>query len=202
MDIDSLIEQCMACEEWKQARELILRELKKTPESHWLLARLGMTYYEERKYKKALEIEKRALKLAPRCPLVLWDYACTLDMLNNKVEAIRIWRSLLRRGEESIAYDECGEGIRWARSLLNDCKYRIALSYRDMGNKTMAIRYLKEHIASRSPGIPSLYSLAEVKKELANLSGEKIPQTSSTPGAAKSRMRGKGQTSLPTTSTA
>jgi len=155
--------------DYRRARTLLRGALRKKPKDHWLLTRLSATYYEERKYKTALRHSGRALKLAPRCPLVLWDYAGALDMLGNTQGAMRIWKRLLWRGEESIAYGECGEGVRWARSLLNDCRYRLALGYADLGRTSMAIRYLWDHIANRAPGISSNHSLSEAKRFLAEL---------------------------------
>jgi len=114
-------------------RALLLRDMMEDGETHWLLTRLASIHYEEGNYERALELEKKALKRAPRCPLVLWDYAHTLDQMGRQLEAIGIWKKLLARGTDRIAYDECDEGIRWARSLLLDCRYRIALAYRSLG---------------------------------------------------------------------
>ena len=65
------IEGLLASEDWTGARRAIRLRLRHAPDDHWLLSRLALTYYEQRKYKKALEIERQALRLAPRCPLAL-----------------------------------------------------------------------------------------------------------------------------------
>ncbi len=109
------IEALLAAEDWEAARSLIRTRLATEPDSHWLLTRLGLTYYEQRRYRQALRYEGQALRLAPRCPLVLWDYAGTLDMLGRTSEALRIYRRLIRRGVERLAFGECGEGRAWAR---------------------------------------------------------------------------------------
>ena len=160
-------------EEWKKARGIIRAELKNTPDSHWLWTRLATTYYEEHQYSKALSLEKRALQLAPNCPLVLWDLAGTMDMLGRRQEAIRIWKSIIKRGVNRLAYGECGEGIRWSKSLVNDCRYRIGAAYQELGKTGYAVRYLRDHIANRQPGIPSIYDLREVRKEIIALSAKR-----------------------------
>lgn len=160
-------------DEYRKARELILKRLKKDPYNHWLLARLSTTYYEEKKYKQALKITKKAFKIAPRCPLVLWDYACDLDINGKYKMAITIWKKLLGKGASKIAHEECGEGIRWAKSLLSDCKYRIGISYFKMGDFAKAAKYLQMHIANRKPGIPSIYPLSIVKKKLREIEKER-----------------------------
>lgn len=162
--INNLLER----ESWDPARRLIKAELRRAPNDHWLLTKLGSTFYEERSYRRALKLSKQALAIQPRCPLVLWNYACALDMLGRDKDAIKVLKKLLDRGERDIAYGECGEGIRWARSLLNDCRYRIGRLHRDMGDLKSAVHALKDHLAHRAPGTPSLYSLARVKRDLAS----------------------------------
>jgi tetratricopeptide (TPR) repeat protein len=65
------IEKLIAAKDWKDARKLIRAALRKKPDSHWLLTRLGLTYYEEYNYEKALFYSGQALELAPNCPLVM-----------------------------------------------------------------------------------------------------------------------------------
>src|SRR5207249_3788765 len=62
------IESAIGREDWKQARKLIRMWLRRSPKSHWLLTRMGLTYYEQRQYRRALAYERRALRIAPRCP--------------------------------------------------------------------------------------------------------------------------------------
>lgn len=171
--VAKLIEEHMRREDWRKARALISKALRTDKNDHWLITRLAATYYEEHKYRRALRLDERALRLSPRCPLVLWDYASTLDMLGQESKAIAIWKRLLARGEEDIAHGKCGEGIRWARSLLNDSRFRIAQAYRDLHKIQLAERYFKEHLKNRRRGIPSLYRLGMVKKELSESRDEK-----------------------------
>lgn len=92
------IEKRIESENWRGARKLIRAALREEPNNHWLVTRLGLTYHEERKYKKALVYEERALALATHCPLVLWDYAGTLDMLGQTKPAINIYQKLASIG--------------------------------------------------------------------------------------------------------
>jgi len=170
VDTRSLIENDLNEEKWRDARKLIRIEMKKHPDNHWLVLQLSTTYYEEHQYDRSLELIKMARQMAPKCPAVAWNYASSLDMVGDKKEAIKIWQSLLKRGVDKLAFlDDCGEGILWTKSLLNDCLYRIGLSYADMGKSSHAIRYIEEHISQRRPGIPSLYSMKEVKRKLKRL---------------------------------
>ena len=161
------IEAVIADENWVLARRLINRELRRTPDDHWLLTRLSLTYYEQRNYKQALKISERALDLAPRCPLILWDYAGTLDMLGRTAEAIRIYQKIIRRGADSLAHGECGEGMAWARGMLADCYFRMGLCYGDRGNRSKATVALRKHLSLRRLGCRSIYDIRTARKHLA-----------------------------------
>ena len=64
------IEGLIRDEKWSAARKAIKAALKFEPDSHWLLTRLGLTYYEQRDYAASLVHVERARELEPRCPLV------------------------------------------------------------------------------------------------------------------------------------
>lgn len=156
-------------EDWAGARK-ILFELKKVYKNdHWILSRISSTYYEDKKYKKALEYALKAKKLEPNCPLVLWDLAGALDMLEKELEAIKIWKSLLRKDINKLAHGPCGEGIRSAKSLKNDCRLNIGRSYEDIGRKKLALKYYQLHLDHRQQGIPCLESIKYVKNRMKQL---------------------------------
>jgi tetratricopeptide (TPR) repeat protein len=156
------IDRLIAENEWPRARRWIARELRQDPDNHWLLTTLASIYYEERRYKTALQIATRAAALAPRCPLVLWDMSCALDMAGHRDKAIAHFKHLLRRSPKAIAHGECGEGLPWARSLINDCRFRLALCYADVGKCEIALRYLTKHESARKRGVQSIFSATEV----------------------------------------
>ena len=163
------IERAIAADDWVGARKLIRGELRHRPDDHWLLTRLSLTYYEQKQYRKSLQYVIRALQIQPYCPLAVWDYAGTLDMLNRRKKALQIFRWLISWGEDRIAYGECGEGIRFARSLIADCYYRIARIYAQRRERGKAIRAYKQHLLRRKPGVRSIYPLSEVKRQFAAL---------------------------------
>jgi len=165
------IEHAIAQEDWPGARRLIRAALSKEPSSHWLLTRLALTYYEERNYARSLEYTTEALAIQPNCPLALWDHAGTLDMFGRLDDAIQIYRRLIRRGVNSIAHGDCGEGVAQARGLVADCWYRLALCQKKSGSFRGASNSLKRHLALRGPGCRSIYQLQEVRRELIELRG-------------------------------
>jgi tetratricopeptide (TPR) repeat protein len=146
-----------------------LESAERSPNDAYLLSKLSSTHYELYQYREALGIIKKALKVAPEEPLVLWHYAGSLDALNHDQEAINVYKKIIGKGAYRIAFIDTSEGIRWARSLMNDCRYRIGLCYRDMGNLSLGAKWIKQHLKNRRLGIPSIYSTARVKKKLTEL---------------------------------
>ena len=165
------IEQAIERDEWIRAQKLIERRLRSEPDSHWLLTRLSLTYYERHDYASALPYSERAVALAPNCPLVLWDYAGTLAMLGRTKEALALFRRLVRRGIDSIANDDCGEGVAWSRGLVADCHYRMAHCYLDLRRKKEATHAFTCHLNLRGPGCRSIYPIQQVRKEFADVVG-------------------------------
>jgi tetratricopeptide (TPR) repeat protein len=163
------IELFIQTERWDDARELILEQLKSDSTNHWLITRLSLTYYEQHEYETAFDYSKIARRIAPKCPLVLWDYAGTLEMLRRNSLALCTFRKLIDRGVESIAFDECGEGLAWARGLIADSHYRAAHCCRKIDRIDEAKNHFESHLAIRGRGCRSIYNLKKVRGELARL---------------------------------
>jgi hypothetical protein len=164
------INQLFAQERWAEARAVIEKELARDPDSHWLRARLSTTYYEKRNYERALEEIERAYRRAPDCPLVLWDYAGTLDAVGRTAEAIEIYGRLLGKGVEAVANEECGEGVPWAIGLLIDCCYRLGVCYEHLGNAVAAAKHFMAYlILCTANNAKSIYTLEEALTRLRRL---------------------------------
>ncbi|MFC1588109.1 tetratricopeptide repeat protein, partial [Planctomycetota bacterium] len=154
-------------EEWKKARELIKKLLKKpTEDDHWLFLALSRTYYMQSDSEKGLIYIKKALSIAPKCPSALFEYADILYSLERIKEAIEVYQRLINRGVKSIACGDCGEGLGDARGMQADCYHRIAECYEDLHKLDKTIKYYKKHISLRGPGCYSMYSMKEVRNSL------------------------------------
>lgn len=161
------IEKAIDANDWLTARKSIRAALKRNPKDHWLLGRLALTYYVQRKYRQALYWDVIALQEAPYCPLLIWGYAGTLTMLDRIDEALQLYRCLLGWGEERLAYGECGEGIRRARALIADCHYRVACIWDEKRQWKRSTAEFEKYFALRRTGSGSIYSLREVKSQYA-----------------------------------
>ena len=150
-------------QEWAKAQKVLLSIVKLSDDKDfWVYTSLSSVTYELRNYKQALEYSKIAYSLNSESPLVIWDYAGVLYMLDKKDRAINLWQQILNIPEEVIAFELTSEGLRWARRLRNDCFYRVAEAYYYLENDGLALKYALNHLNSRKKGQLSLYSKKEV----------------------------------------
>lgn len=162
----NIIQKLMGKDDYVGARKILQKELKKNPNDTFFLGELSNTYYEQFKYKKAFEIIKKAIKLNPDEPLVMWHYAGSLASLDRSEEAIKVFKRIIRKGVEKIAYIDTWEGPIWAKSLIIDCIFRIGCCYKEMGKNKLAIQWVKKCLNSREKGLRCIYSVKEAKAEL------------------------------------
>jgi tetratricopeptide (TPR) repeat protein len=170
------VERLMSLEKWHAAQELIQQELARLPRgdwmTHWWLARLSSTYFEQDKYLRALDAIQQAATVAPNCPLVLWDLAGSLAMVGNTHQAINIYKKLIVRGVRGLGQSQCGEGDQWARALISDCYFWLGLCHDDLKERATAIRYFRRYLVRRADGSGSLYDEAEAITEIERIEGE------------------------------
>jgi tetratricopeptide (TPR) repeat protein len=162
------LDDALAQENWSAAKKILHQRLADEPENHWLLDRLSAVYYEERNYDKAFELIQQAVELAPDCPLVQWDLAGTLLSLGKVKAAQTIYRKLLKRGLD-IGKPPHGEGLDWAKSLLVDCVFRIAVCHQHLGQKTKALTFLKKFMELRAVWNGGIHNFEDAEKRIGEI---------------------------------
>ena len=70
------------------ARNVIRRELRQTPQDHWLMKKMAQAYAVDGRLWNALRWSGRALTLEPDCPIACWDRAGILFMLGRDADAV------------------------------------------------------------------------------------------------------------------
>lgn len=154
---------------WLAARNILLSLEKEGNKGYWIYTCISACTYELRDYKNALKYSKIAYKINPKSPLVLWDYAGVLIMLNREKDAIKFYKLILSKTLEDIGKVQTTEGIRWAKSLLNNCRFKMGIAYFRIYKDKLAKRYFLEHLKNRKRGLPSLFSKNDVNRYLKRL---------------------------------
>lgn len=154
---------------WKKAQALIKQELLFQPTDHWLWFSLSSACYEQKDYEMALKASRRAVELAPECPLALWHYAGALYMTGREDAAFAIWMVLLNKDLEELAEGEHGEGMDWALRLVNDVQFRLGLYYHRHGMEELARKSFQNYLHNRKHGVESTYDEQVAEQMLAPL---------------------------------
>lgn len=167
-EIERLIQQ----DRWAEVRLGIRHLLREEGGAdHWLMARMGLAYYEERRYREALEWSRRAIAAEPRCPLARWEFAGALQMLGRLAEAKEQYQLLARLRDSGSRSEPCWEGKSWAEGLRLDAIFRLATIAQHQGESGRARKLYLSFIRERPAVRSSIYSTKEAKRELASLQG-------------------------------
>lgn len=158
-------------DDWETARTLALEGLRDDATDHWLLIHLALTYQMQGDLSTALKIAKRAVREAPNCPVVLEELGLLYEDTEQYGKAVEVYTRLLRKGLKQVAFGKCGEGVMFARGLLNDVRYCLFRSYFYQEELSRARTYLRKYIKNRQlyRHICSDYSLSEARKQLREL---------------------------------
>lgn len=163
--VTALVQRCDKLDDAGRFREeiRILRQaLRIIPDDHYLLARISNAYYDLDRIGLAMKYSVAAMRQSPRCPRVIWEHAGNLAAVGQYRRAIRLLEELVSRDVAEVAYGECGDGLRHARVLINDCYYQLSRIYGALGEIEPAAKYLRRHDRGRARAGRSAYSAKEV----------------------------------------
>lgn len=153
---------------WAAARAALEKERINDPSNHWLLTQLGVTYYEQRKYKEALKFFRKSLTIMPDCPLTLWNLAGGLDAMGKPLQAMAIYTSLLK-STTSPGDDPCWESNEWADSLKVDCVFRLGVCFEHLENVEKAEHCYQQYLQLALVGVEGTYSVEAVTARIRGL---------------------------------
>ena len=143
---------------WKLSKIELRKKLQLYPDDHYLLVLLGSIYREEKRYTLAWKYIYKAFEINPYCPTVMWHFADISFVIGEIIWAQVTWQKLLKMGYRRVAFGKCGEGSKWALSLINDTRYRLAMSYLKT-NPSLAKRYFTLYRKQIKKGVKSIYKL-------------------------------------------
>ncbi|WP_316839153.1 tetratricopeptide repeat protein [Pedobacter gandavensis] len=135
--------------------------LKEDGDDFWIYSRLSSCYYELRDYEKALFYAKKAYKLNPESPLVLWDYAGVLIMLKKENKAIELLKRIQNMSDDLTNQGFMDPDIKWMQSLKNDANFLIGKAYYIICEDAKAKDFLSNYLSNQDKGMKSIYAKEE-----------------------------------------
>lgn len=159
VEVSNLVNSYLDKEDWSNAKKTLEKEISIYPNEYWLLTTLSMVFYEQRLYDKALSLSEKALVINSTDYLVLNHHALILSVIDGKEkEAIKLLTKIIGTDLNKIAYGKHGEGMNWAKSIVNDCRVRLALVYHSLSKHNEALIQLETHLRNRRRGLFSNYT--------------------------------------------
>lgn len=146
----------------KKIKKYLLRKLYAFPDEYFLHLSLVDVFERMEDNPTALIHAKAAFCQAEYDPLCIYTYAKILMKNSQFIEALIIINKLLLTDLKEIAYGPNGEGMRWAKSLLNDALYIKSYSLNAIGEKEESYIIINEHKSHRK-GIYSDFSIGQVR---------------------------------------
>jgi tetratricopeptide (TPR) repeat protein len=126
-------------------RRQLFAALRKTPENPDLLSQIAASYFDEKNYKKAYVYDRRAWMMNKKNAIHLSNLATDLGMLGWHEKAITLSKGIISWKLEKICRYS-GVDMKRAKSIKNDCRFRISLTYYKLKEDNMARRYLNLYI--------------------------------------------------------
>ena len=154
--------------DWKTARKLLEDERENDPKSHWLLTQLGVTFYEQRRYRDSLQLFLASQRIKDDCPLTLWHLAGAYDAIGEHRKAIKTFSRLLQ-SKTSPEKDPCWESKQWTDKLKTNVVYRLGVCFQHLGENDLAERWYRRYLDLLLRGGEGMYSIDDVTSRIRGL---------------------------------
>ncbi len=156
---------------WGSARilQFLGPHLKRFPRSPELRIEFACALGDLRRYDQAYKHSVRAIRARPNDPYFLWHHAGILYGMDRDREAIRRYEAIIRMGVRKVSRGN-SKSIAWARSLINDSRYRAAMCYELLDDTTAAHRLFRQFLKELCAGATSKYTRAQIR-QIASLIG-------------------------------
>jgi tetratricopeptide (TPR) repeat protein len=159
------IKKAVSEKKWQRVVTLAQKQLRLGNVRLWILNTAGTAYFHLQDHANELRIATKAITVAPRNALILWNYAHALNNADKHKEAIREFQNLRRMSSRTILQFCELRSSRSAEALKNDCLYGIGTCYWNLQRWSDAARYYRKCVRRRRE-VGSTYSIREIKKSL------------------------------------
>lgn len=157
--------------DWNGLITMLKRYASKYPNEYFIYQQMAATYYIERigKYQLASQCAEYAYNMEPNDDLNIYTYACSLYYVGRLDESFDLFSKITSKEVHAIAYGEHGEGIRYAKSLINDSIYMMGVICQDKHQYKEAKELFMKHLANRRRGQISDFAKKQVISHITSI---------------------------------
>ena len=140
--------------DWNGMITMLKRYVSRYPNEYYIYQQMAQTYYIESigKYKLACQCAEYAYNMEPDDDLNVYTYACSLYYVGRLDESLNLFLKITSKDINAIAYGEHGEGILYAKALINDSIYMMGAILQDKHQYEEAKELFMKHLANRRRG--------------------------------------------------
>ena len=111
--------------DWTGLIKMLKRYANRYPNAYYVYQQLASTLYIESiaQYQLAFQYAERAIIMEPDDDLNIYTYACALYYVGLLDKSYEYFNKIIDKDINDIAYGEHGEGLRYAKALINDSIY-------------------------------------------------------------------------------
>ena len=160
--------------DWNGIITMLKRYASKYPNEYYIYQQLAATYYIESigKYQLALKCAENAFNMEPDDDLNIYTYACSLYYVGRLDESFDLFSRITSKDVDAIAYGEHGEGLLYAKALINDSIYMMGVICQDKHQYKEAREQFMKHLTNRRRGQYSDFTKKQVLSHLTSIAKE------------------------------
>ncbi|SHM50793.1 hypothetical protein SAMN05444266_108314 [Chitinophaga jiangningensis] len=129
-------------------RRQLIASSKKDPNNADLLSQIAASYFQDGNFEKAYVYDRLAWLVNSKNVIHLANLAVDLGMLGWYEDSITLSKGIIKWNLNKMCRD-CGVDERMAKSVKNDCRFRISVMYFLLKQEAMARRYLNLYLRIR-----------------------------------------------------
>ena len=152
------LDKLKADEKLKTAAKYLTKKAIEYPNEYYIHIELNNVFWVMGRYEKAVRHSTIAYNEANYDPLVVYNLSRDMMCANDNSHSLLFCDKLLEMELDYIAYGPNGEGIMWAKSIINDTKLIKSLCLRHQHEMAEARILFYEHKTTRKKGVTSEFS--------------------------------------------
>ena len=160
--------------DWNGIITMLKRYASNYPNEYYIFQQLAQTYYIKciGQFQLACQCAEKAFNMKPDDDLNIYTYACSLYYVGRLDESFDLFSKITSKDVDAIAYGEHGEGLLYAKSLINDSIYMMGVICQDKLQYNEAKELFMKHLVNRRRGQYSDFSREQVLNHILRITKE------------------------------
>lgn len=157
--------------DWFGLIKMLKRYAKRYPNAYFVHQQLAATLYVDgiAQFHLAFQHAERAKNIEPDDDLNIYTYACALYYVGKLEKSFEYLTKIINKDIHEIAYGEHGEGLRYAKQLINDSVYMAGVVCQGMHRYNEAKDYFMRYLENKKPFQYSNFTKKQAMSHLSEL---------------------------------